>query len=103
LLPKRLASLVGWRVADDCGAKAALGRSVKASVGDKAVLDSTNFDFRGPKSYLCPMKDIGPTSADIDVAKALLKRELEKGLASGTGKRTPQQIREAFRKAREAA
>ena len=35
--------------------------------------------------------------------KALLKRELEKGLASGSSKRTPEQIREAFRKARAAA
>ena len=34
---------------------------------------------------------------------ALLKRELEKGLASGVSKRTPAQIREAVRKAREAA
>jgi hypothetical protein len=35
--------------------------------------------------------------------KALLKRELEKGLASGVSKRTPEQVRAAFRKAREAA
>lgn len=35
--------------------------------------------------------------------QALLKRELEKGLASGVSKRTPAQIREAVRKAREAA
>jgi hypothetical protein len=34
---------------------------------------------------------------------AQLKRELEKGLASGVSKRTPAQIRAAFRKAREAA
>ena len=34
---------------------------------------------------------------------ALLKHELEKGLASGISKRTPAQIRAAFRKAREAA
>ena len=34
---------------------------------------------------------------------ALLKRELEKGLASDVSKRTPEQIRAAFRKAREAA
>lgn len=33
----------------------------------------------------------------------LLKHELEKGLASGVSKRSPEQIREAFRKAREAA
>jgi hypothetical protein len=33
----------------------------------------------------------------------LLKRELEKGLASGVSKRSPAQIGEAFRKAREAA
>ncbi|QYU67915.1 hypothetical protein J4558_24125 [Leptolyngbya sp. 15MV] len=35
--------------------------------------------------------------------KALLKRELEKGLASGVSTRTPEQVRTAFRKAREAA
>lgn len=35
--------------------------------------------------------------------KALLKRELEKGLASGVSKRTPEQVHAAFRKAREAA
>jgi hypothetical protein len=41
---------------------------------------------------------------DKDAAsKALLKRELEKGLASGVSKRTPEQVRAAFRKAREAA
>jgi len=34
---------------------------------------------------------------------ALLKRELEKGLASGVSKRTPAQIRADFRRAREAA
>lgn len=39
----------------------------------------------------------------IEVGKAALKRELEKGLASGKSKRTPEQIREAIRKAREAA
>ncbi|MBS3929211.1 MAG: hypothetical protein KGZ65_13770 [Sphingomonadales bacterium] len=33
----------------------------------------------------------------------MLKHELEKGLASGVSKRNPAQIREAFRKAREAA
>ena len=33
----------------------------------------------------------------------LLKRELEKGLASGISKRTPAQIRADFRRAREAA
>ena len=36
-------------------------------------------------------------------AEAALKRELEKGLASGVSKRTPEQIRADFRKAREAA
>ena len=36
-------------------------------------------------------------------SKALLQRELEKGLASGVSKRTPENIRIAFRKAREAA
>ncbi len=41
---------------------------------------------------------------DKDAAgKALLKRELEQGLASGISKRTPDEIRAAFRKAREAA
>jgi hypothetical protein len=35
--------------------------------------------------------------------KALLQRELEKGLASGISKRTPEHLRTAFRKAREAA
>ena len=35
--------------------------------------------------------------------KALLKRELEKGLASGVSERSPEQVRAAFRKAREAA
>ncbi len=38
-----------------------------------------------------------------NAGKALLKRELEKGLASGVGKRSPEQVRAAFRKAREAA
>ena len=33
--------------------------------------------------------------------KALLKRELEQGLASGVSERTPDQIRTTFRKARE--
>ena len=36
-------------------------------------------------------------------AKSALKRELEKGRTSGISKRTPAQIRSAFRKAREAA
>ena len=41
---------------------------------------------------------------DKDAAgKAVLKRELEKGLASGLSKRTPEKVRAAFRKAREAA
>ena len=35
--------------------------------------------------------------------QALLKRELESGLASGVSKRSPEQVRAAFRKAREAA
>jgi hypothetical protein len=35
--------------------------------------------------------------------QALLKHELEKGLESGLSKRSPEQIRAAFRKAREAA
>ena len=40
---------------------------------------------------------------DKTANKALLKRELEKGLASGISKRSPAQIRDAFRKGREAA
>ena len=40
-------------------------------------------------------------SADDNAA--LLKRELEQGLASGLSKRTPAQIRADFRSAREAA
>ena len=40
---------------------------------------------------------------DHAAQKALLKRELERGLASGLSTRTPAQIRAAFRKAREAA
>lgn len=44
------------------------------------------------------------STPDADKAQAaLLKRELEKGLASGIGKRTPAQIRADFRRAREAA
>ena len=43
-----------------------------------------------------------PQAADHADA-ALLKRELDKGLASGIGKRTPAQIRADFRRAREAA
>lgn len=35
--------------------------------------------------------------------KALLKRQLEEALKSGVSTRTPDQIRTAFRKAREAA
>ena len=46
-------------------------------------------------------KNLAPFS-DAE-AKAALKRELEKGLASGVSKRTPEQIRADFRKAREAA
>ena len=44
--------------------------------------------------------DLPISSDDGSIA---LKRELEKGLASGTSKRTPAQIRADFRKAREAA
>ena len=36
-------------------------------------------------------------------AADVLKRELEKGLASGVSKRSPEQIRADFRKASEAA
>jgi hypothetical protein len=35
--------------------------------------------------------------------EAKLKRELERGLASGVSKRSPEDIRQALRKAREAA
>ncbi|MGN6356835.1 MAG: hypothetical protein ACTHLU_05080 [Novosphingobium sp.] len=48
------------------------------------------------------MTDMAPQSA-AEAGKAALKRELEKGLASGRSKRTPEQILEAIRKAREAA
>ena len=47
------------------------------------------------KKSLAPFTEAG--------AGAALKRELEKGLASGVSKRTPEQIRADFRKAREAA
>lgn len=47
-------------------------------------------------------KQVKPLDKDA-AGKALLKRELEKGLASGVSTRTPEQIRTAFRKAREAA
>lgn len=40
---------------------------------------------------------------DTEAAKALLKRELEKGLASGVSRRSPAEVLAAFRKAREAA
>ncbi len=48
------------------------------------------------------MKKPQPQAAEKADAR-LLKRELEKGLASGIGKRTPAQIRADFRRAREAA
>jgi hypothetical protein len=47
-------------------------------------------------------KTVPPLDKDA-AGKALLMRELEKGLASGVSKRSPEQIRAAFRKAREAA
>ena len=43
-----------------------------------------------------------PQAADKADA-AMLKRELDKGIASGLSKRTPAQIRADFRRAREAA
>ena len=46
-----------------------------------------------------PVESLDKSAAE----KALLKRELEKGLASGVSKRSPEQVRTAFRKAREAA
>jgi hypothetical protein len=47
-------------------------------------------------------KEVRPLDTDA-TGKALLRRELDKGLASGISKRSPDQIRAAFRKAREAA
>jgi uncharacterized protein (DUF2267 family) len=47
-------------------------------------------------------KPTQPQTADETVA-AVLQRELEKGLASGVSRRTPQQIRADFHRAREAA
>jgi hypothetical protein len=35
--------------------------------------------------------------------QALLKRELQKGLSSGVSKRSPEEVRAAFRRARAAA
>ena len=49
---------------------------------------------------MAKMPDHQPTQA---ANQALLKRELEKGLASGVSNRTPAQIRDAIRRAREAA
>lgn len=56
----------------------------------------------GARNRLCDMKKQAEQPDDTTVARATLKRELEKGLASGVSKRTPAQIRTAFRKAREA-
>ena len=62
----------------------------------------TDFDKFLPEAQNLTMKmPRQKPSADDDAA--LLKRELEKGLASGVGKRTPTQIRADFRRAREAA
>ena len=47
-------------------------------------------------------KDVQPLNANA-AGKALLKHELDKGLASGVSKRSPDQVQAAFRKAREAA
>ena len=47
-------------------------------------------------------KQVQPLDEQV-AQKALLKRELQQGLASGLSKRSPEQIRAAFRKAREAA
>jgi hypothetical protein len=49
------------------------------------------------------MKKPRQPSTEDSANSELLKRELEKGLASGVSKRTPAQIRADFRKAREAA
>lgn len=49
------------------------------------------------------MKAAAPSPEEISAGKAALKRELEKGLASGVSKRSPAEVRAAFRKAREAA
>jgi hypothetical protein len=46
------------------------------------------------------MKKKADPLSDEKAGKAVLKRELEAGLASGVSKRTPAQIRAAFRKAR---
>ena len=47
-------------------------------------------------------KQVKPLNNDAE-GKALLKRELEQGLASGVSARNPDHIRAAFRKSREAA
>ncbi len=49
------------------------------------------------------MKKPGDTKSEKAANTALLKRELVKGLDSGVSKRSPEQIRADFRKAREAA
>ena len=47
-------------------------------------------------------KEMQPLDTDA-AGRSILKRELDKGLASGISKRSPDQVRAAFRKAREAA
>ena len=57
----------------------------------------------GPAAYVAEMdKKVRPLENNA-AGKALLKRELVSGLASGVSKRSPEQVRAAFRKAREAA
>ena len=57
----------------------------------------------GPAAYIVTMdKKVRPLDNNA-AGKALLQRELESGLASGVSKRSPEQVRAAFRKAREAA
>ena len=57
----------------------------------------------GLAAYIARMdKQVRPLD-NSTAGKALLKRELESGLASGVSKRSPEQVRAAFRKAREAA
>ncbi len=63
----------------------------------------SRFDFRCDEAQNCSMKKTQQSKAGDEFDAALLKRELERGLASGIGKRTPAQIRADFRRAREAA
>lgn len=55
------------------------------------------------EEYPSSMAKEASKPGDTERGKALLKRELQKGLDSGVSKRTPAQIHAAIRKAREAA